>query len=77
MHFAFTLSHLSTLPLEPFPNRRYINGVMLHNISEVQHVLTTLAEIWGPLRGASHTAKETQAAESASNERHNERTMQA
>ncbi len=65
MHFAFTLSHLSTLPLEPFPNRRYINGVMLHNISEVQHVLTTLAEIWGPLRGASHTAKETQAAESA------------
>ena len=38
---------------------------MLHNISELQHVLTTQAEIWGPLRGASRTARETQAAESA------------
>ena len=38
---------------------------MLHNISELQHVLTTLAKIGGLLRRASHTAKETQAAESA------------
>src|SRR5271157_3042939 len=29
------------------------------------HVCTTLAEIWGPLRGASRTARETRAAESA------------
>ena len=63
-------------PLDRFPDWSNINGVMLHNISELQHVLTTLAEIWGPLRGASHTAKETQAAESARISCHNERTMQ-
>ena len=36
------------------------------------HVVTALAQLWGPLRGASRTARETRAAESAKMTRDNE-----